>query len=82
MLVPSDYVVLPYARVEYVGEYGYSDPCSRARHHLDELPPPLEVLAQHHRRRLAHHRVANPEQEAVAEINMGTDLRSLTSSHL
>ena len=54
--------------MEDVGEERDSDAGACAGHHLDELPPPLEVLRQHHGRRLPHHRVAHAEQQAVAEL--------------
>ena len=57
----------PNSRVEDVRENGDSDSGSRAGHHLDHLPPPLEVLAQHDGRRLPDHRIPHREQEAVAE---------------
>ena len=58
----------PDAEVEDVCEECDADAGAGAGHHLDELPPPLEVLRQHHRRRLPHHRVAHAEQQAVAEL--------------
>ena len=51
-----------------VGEDGNAEARSGRRQHLDQLPPALEVLAQHQRRRLAHHGTAEAEQEAVTEI--------------
>ena len=54
------------ASVESVGEDGDAEPGPGAGPHLDELPPALEVLAEHEGRRLADHRVADAKKEAVA----------------
>ena len=54
--------------MEDVGEERDSDAGACAGDDLDEFAAPLEVLRQHHRRRLPHHRVAHAEQQAVAEL--------------
>ena len=55
------------ACLEPVGDYCNAGARAEGGVHLDQLPLPLEVLAQHQGRRLAHHRVPDPEEEAVAE---------------
>ena len=58
----------PNSEVEDVGEDGHADSGAGAGDHLDEFAAALEVLRQHHGRRLPHHRVAHAEEEAVAEM--------------
>ncbi len=52
---------------EDVGEDGDARAGAHAGEHLDHLSLALEVLAQHERRRLAHHGQAQPQENAVAE---------------
>ena len=52
---------VPESRVVDVGEDGDAETRSGRRQHLDQLPPALEVLAQHQRGGLANHRT--PEAE-------------------
>ena len=60
----------PDSEVEDIGEDGHADSGAGARDDLDEFAAPLEVLRQHHGRRLPDHRVAHAEEEAVAEMRM------------
>ena len=66
----------PNSEVEDVGEDGHADPGAGAGDHLDEFAAALEVLRQHHGRRLPHHRVAHAEEEAVAEMRCSRRCRA------
>lgn len=45
----------------------HPDPSTRLRHHLHELPPPLEVVPQDKAGRLAHNAGTDAKNDAVAE---------------